>query len=187
MNQLNMPTCGLPTSSTSRDIARLEQLAKFLERRWDIDKALKSDAPAFALAIVDALNFSAKLEKNPVTKIDIYKKKSEAVAAAIALGCEAGIGKDHDHQDVLYMYAQNIGVVSVHTTGLGSIPTIASWPHPWCGILRQRWAYAALENDGIRKLLVEYTSPGATGKNEAEFMRQAKAIVPHYPYADQDY
>jgi hypothetical protein len=162
-------------------------LAKLLESRWAIDDTLRRDAQSFALALVDALNFSAKIEGDSEKKSEFYRTKAEAVAVAIELGCEAGIGQDHEGEEVLYLFAQNIGVVSVHTASLDSVPVSKRWPHSWCAIRRQRWAFAALEHASIRQLLATYTSPGAHSQDDAEFVRKATELVPHYTYGNYEH
>ena len=183
-----MTTSSAPSlDSHQTSVARLEQLEGQLAKCWEIDRTLRSDEQAWALAIVDALNLLAKLEKNGKRREEIYRGKSDAVGAALALGCDAGIGTDDQGEDVLYMYNPNVGVVSVHIEYLGRVQITKRWPYAWCAIRRQRWAAAALEFKEIRDLLAEYTSPMATGKHNADFVRKAKAIAPYYQYAELEF
>ena len=168
-------------------VAQLEQIAKRIEKSWDIDSTLKDNVQAWALAIVDALNFSAKLRDNQTMKKEIYRDKSIAVAAACALGCMTGLGIDESRKQVLYMYAPGIGVVSVHTEFLDEVPAAQPWQYDWAALKRQRWSVAALRNQKIRDLLEEYTSPYSTKRDSAEFQRKAVKLEPLYTFADYEY
>jgi hypothetical protein len=187
--QNNMTTSTSPQITHHQEIAlaQLGQIAKRLEKNYHVDNSLRENVQGWALAIVDALNFSAKLQNNQEKKSKIYKDKSLAVAAATTLGCEIGLGLDESQKQVLYMYAPGIGVVSVHTEYLDEVPAAMPWQHDWAALRRQRWSIAALRNKAIRDLLEEYTSPYSSTRDSAEFQRKANALEPYYPYADYEY
>lgn len=165
-------------------VADLQQIAKGLGDCWEIDKNLQKDVMVWALAIVDALNFAAKLKENESKKTRIYDDKRKAVSAVLALGCTAGIGLDVDRKEVLYMYEPGIGVVCVHTEFIKPLPQVGRWPHDWSGIKRQQWAPAALNSKAMRDLLEDYTKPQKPIRDSGEFHRKAKAVDRFYHYND---
>jgi hypothetical protein len=165
-------------------VADLEQIAKRLGDCWEIDKNLQKDVKAWALAIVDALNFAAKLKENESKQTRIYDDKKTAVLAALTLGCAAGLGVDVDYKEVLYMYAPGIGVVCVHTEYIQPLPQVGRWPHDWSGIKRQKWAPAALSSKAMRDMLDDYTKPQKPIRDSGEFDRKAKALDSFYFFND---
>ncbi|TFW18673.1 hypothetical protein [Duganella callida] len=165
-------------------VVDLAQIAKRLADYWEIDKNLQKDVKVWALAIVDALNFAAKLKENENTKTSIYDEKHKAVLAALNLGCVAGVDLDADGKEVLYMYASGIGVVCVHTEFIQPLPQVGRWADDWSGIKRQQWAPAALNPKAMRDLLEDYTKPQKPLRDSGEFHRKAKAVDRFYHYND---
>lgn len=165
-------------------VVNLAQIAKRLGDCWEIDKNLHKDEKVWALAIIDALNFAAKLKDNESQKASIYDHKRTAVLAALDLGCTAGIKEDVDGKEVLYMCAPGIGVVCVHTEFIQPLPQVGGWPHEWSGIKRQKWAPAALSSKAMRDLLEDYTKPQVPRRDSAEFYRKAKALNSFYIFND---
>lgn len=174
-----MTTGCTPVTTSNPHLQTLRRLARQLETNHTIDPALRHDNQSFALALIDAFSFAAKEAKNPRRKDELYGYKKEAVEVALALGCSAGLGKDDFGSDLLFLHAPDIGVVTVHTEHLGTFQVTAQWPHAWCAIPRQNWAFAALEHLAIRKLLAQYTAPGAAF-SDYEFYNAAAKAAPHY-------
>lgn len=167
-------------ASQSRTLVRL---ASSLADKHVIDTNLYRDHLSFALALIDAFSFSAKLPQNARRKDELYKYKTEAITVALEMCSSVGLGKDPDANALLFLHGQDIGVVTVHTDYLAMPLPERSWGHEWCAIRRQHWAFAALEHAEFRKLLADYTAPGAKFTDD-QFHRAAVELVPYYTYAN---
>lgn len=149
------------------------------------DHRLKLDTKEWAILIAEAMNLSAKLNKNNPTKRDhFYQMKEKAIHAACVLDCEAGLGQDEEGKEVLYLYAPKIGTASFHTEHLSIPLTTDRWRGKWSAVRRQRWSYGALGNAKIRALLADFTAPEAVDKTNVDFRKEALAEIPSYLHAD---
>lgn len=157
--------------------SRLDRIEKMIENNRAIDPELRKDPKSFVLALLEACSLSAKLPQNKRRQVQYYQAKRDAIKLALELGCGLALDKDGFGAEVMYLSAPTIGVVSVHTEHPGDGPRPDWREFHWCGIFRQRWAFAALEHAGVRALLAKYTlEKSTTDPNQFEADVRAKVL-----------